>query len=41
MVENLYVPYSALLQIAIDDKLNILLAKSSVYESFPWSAFSG
>ena len=33
--------YAALLQIAIDDKLNILLAKSSVYESFPSSAFSG
>jgi len=32
---------SALLQIAIDDKLNNLLAKSLVYESLPWSTFSG
>ncbi|MFP0549915.1 MULTISPECIES: hypothetical protein [Acinetobacter] len=31
----------ALLQIAIDDKQNSFLAKSSVYESLPLSAFLG
>ncbi|ENX62451.1 Uncharacterised protein [Acinetobacter baumannii] len=30
-----FVSQWALLQIAIDDKQNTLLAKSSVYESFP------
>ena len=30
-----------MLQIAIDDKLNRFLAKGSVYESLPGSAFSG
>ncbi|MHA3084365.1 hypothetical protein ACX1NX_14650 [Acinetobacter sp. ANC 5383] len=32
---------TALLQIAIDDKLNSFLATGSVYKSLPWSVFSG
>ena len=35
------VDYAALLQIAIDDKLNSFLAKGSIFESLPGSAFSG
>ncbi|ALJ89862.1 hypothetical protein [Acinetobacter baumannii] len=32
---------TALLQITTNGKLKTVLAKGAVYESFPWSAFSG
>src|SRR5690606_36108235 len=33
--------FMALLQITTNGKLKTVLAKGAVYESFPWSAFSG